>query len=269
MRNNVTLIMTRKPRVEFVWLRKQESRNGRQVTTNYYEVIDDEAEEQRLFGTVNAETHKREGGDKTAQKAISGRWGTMAVLTGPVVSAAYRGTSSVTNAVMKSFAQQSLPPGATPQVEQIILAGHTVSLITDGSGPLKTLTEFDTMERDRTDSNKDAWYVALPKRPWSPYLLEKVRNPTVEAFHKKMGIRTGEPGKCFLVKRHTVKQKNGNLAGILVHEAPHPGWLTGCIAPRLKNHRQFSGETRSCVQALDVIYNAMGANRHCHLIIID
>ncbi len=270
MRNNVTLVMTRRPRVEFVWLHKQEMHKGRKVSTSYYEVIDDAEEERQLFGTLDPDSHKRVGGDKAAKKAISGQWGTMAVVSGPVVGAAHRGTPSlVGRSVICGLAQSRMPPGAKPQVEQITLAGQTVSLVTDGSVPLKTVAEFDTMERYRTNDNKDAWYVRLPVQPWSPYALDITTNAQVGRFHEKMGIRAGQIGKCFVVRGHSVKQRNGNAAGILVHEAPNPSWLTGCIAPRLKNHRDFAGETRSCVQALDVIYKAMGHSRRCHLIIVD
>jgi len=270
MRNNVTLIMTRQPRVEFVWLRRQEMHGGHRVNKSYYEVIDDAAEEQALFGTIDADTHKRVGGDKSAQKAISGQWGTVAVIAGPVVAAAHRGMSSIIGrTIMKGLAQSRLPPGATAQVEQITLAGQAVSLVTDGSRPTKTLAEFDTMERYRTNDDKDAWYVRLPSQPWGPYPLDITTNGIVAKFHEKMGIRAGHLGKCFVVRGHSVKQRNGNSAGILVHEAPNPAWLTGCIAPRLKNHRDFAEETKSCVQALDVIYKAMGTSRRCHLIIID
>jgi len=252
MRNNVTLIMTRQPTTEFVWLQ--------QKGKSYYEVIDDQEEEQKLFGTFDPATKKRVGGDKSARKAISGRWGTMAVVTGPVVTGALRHMSAT---------QGSSGSSATSKVEQITLAGQTVSLVTDGSSPVTTLAEFDTMERYRGNDNKDIGFVKLPEQPFKPYPLDIIINKKVAEFHEKMGIRAGHTGKCFLVRGHTVLRQNKLPAGILVHEAPHPGWLTGCIAPRLKNHREFSNDSQPCIKALNVIYKAMGTGRRCHLFIID
>jgi hypothetical protein len=44
-------------------------------------------------------------------------------------------------------------------------------------------------------------------------------------------------GQCLRVHGHGyLQQGTSTPAGMLVHEAPHVGWLIGCIAPCLKKH---------------------------------
>jgi hypothetical protein len=257
MGNNVTLVMTRQPLTEFLWL------------GDHYEEIDDEAERTHYFGVKDPSTGKRVGVDKKARGAKSGQWGVMAVVEGPLVTAASRVTLTGVLDLMKSLVQHPMSPNAKPQVETITLAGRNVSLVTDGSAPLKKLAEFDTMERYRTDSNKNAWYVRLPPQPFKPYPLELFQADLVAKFHERMKVRRGQGGKCLRVREHGVKQQNGAMAGILLHEATNPSWLTGCISPRTKNHRQLSSDIKPCVDALDVVYKAMGTARRAHLFIVD
>ncbi len=254
---NVTLVMTRQPLTEFLWL------------GDHYEVIDDEAERTQYFGVKDATSGKRVGGDKKARGAKSGQWGLMAVVEGPVVTGASRMTLTGVLDLLKSFSQRPAAANTRTQVEMIALAGRNVSLVTDGSAPLKKLAEFDTMERYRTDSSKNSWYVRLPPRPFKPYPLDVSQVDLVAGFHQKMKVRKGQAGKCLRVRDHDVKQSNGAMAGILLHEATNPSWLTGCISPRTKNNRQLSSDVKPCVEALDVVYRAMGTARRAHLIIVD
>ena len=45
-------------------------------------------------------------------------------------------------------------------------------------------------------------------------------------------LRAGHDGRCFRVHGG----KAGPEQGILIHEAPHVGWVTGCISPRPLNN---------------------------------
>jgi hypothetical protein len=58
------------------------------------------------------------------------------------------------------------------------------------------------------------------------------------------GTRTGpivHDGKCLRIHG----TNDGPEAGILLHEAPHVGWLTGCISPRTRNTRDLELENKA------------------------
>jgi hypothetical protein len=155
--------------------------------------------------------------------------------------------------------------------ETITLAGLPITLYCVGR--ITRVTEFDTMERYRGDTNKNTWFVRLPARPHTPYPVVGYNAPTVEKFHRKLGIRRQHSGMCLRVLDHSVKQPGTkHMAGILLHEATNIGWLTGCIAPRTKDHRVLSNDIGPCVEALDTIYAGMGGfgiNKRASLLIID
>jgi len=261
---NVTLVMTRQPLAEFLWMRGRDE---------HYEEIEDEEERTTLFGVKDARTGNRIGAARQVRGVLSGQWGAMVVVEGPlVVSASRAPTLGDTIDAIGTLADTPGQQTASLRRETITLAGREVTLFATG-GPITRTTAFDTMERYRTDSDKNKWHVRLPPRPDKVYPLVTYNAETVRKFHIKLGIRARNPGMCLRVLDHTVKEPGtNNMAGILLHEATNIGWLTGCIAPRTEGHRLLSSEIRHCVDALDTIYAAMGgfgANKRAALLIID
>ena len=251
---NVTLVMTRKPLHEFLWIR------GR---SDHYEDIDDTDDARTArFGALDHGI--RSHAPRAARGLISGQWSTMAVVEGPMVYAVDR-TAEGAAAIASAFAgagwgfqgqfggRFDLPPLTTASVT---VNGQTVYLVTDGTAIANT-TQLDALERFRTNS-KAGFYVRIPSRPKKAYGLKCFNSGTVADFHRKYSIRTNDPGMCLLVQDHDVRQENGELAGILLHEAPNPGWLTGCIAPRLPGNRGSADDFSCVIDALDLIYRAMG-----------
>jgi hypothetical protein len=74
--------------------------------------------------------------------------------------------------------------------------------------------------------------------------------------------KLNQTGRCLKVHGHGYQQQgSGATAGILVHEAPHVGWLIGCIAPRETNHRRQGEDRRPSERAMEAIFTAMGGFR--------
>jgi hypothetical protein len=211
----------------------------------------------------------------------SGRWGVMAVVEGPkVLSAKFVPGSMVLPALAVAAAVPSpltplLTLGATAaqaaaaflngpaHAPTLVFAGRKLRLTTDSS-PIKRMTEFDTMERFRADSG-NGFYMQVKPRPDKPYKLTMFKSSTVAELNKT--------GQCLRVHDHGyVQQGTNTTAGILVHEAPHVGWLIGCIAPREKNHRTQGHDRAPSTRAMDFIFNAMGGfqqGREASLIVLD
>jgi hypothetical protein len=212
----------------------------------------------------------------------SGRWGVMAVVEGPKVFAArfLPGSAALPAALAAAAAAPSpLTPllafGATAAhaasallegpalAPTLAFAGRKLRLTTDSS-PIKRVTEFDTMERFRADSGS-GFYMQTKPRPDKPYKLTMFKSSTVAELNKT--------GQCLRVHGHGYVQQGTNTpAGILVHEAPHVGWLIGCIAPRVKNHRTNGHDRGPSTRAMDFIFNAMGGfqqGREASLIVLD
>jgi hypothetical protein len=247
---NVTLVMTRRPLHEFLWIR------GRH---EHYEDIDDTDDARTArFGPLDHGI--RSHAPAAARGLISGQWSTMAVVEGPMVYAVQRTAEAAVNvANALGTAGWNFPvPVQLPSftTAQTTVNGQPVYLVTDGTAIART-TQLDALERFRTNS-KAGFYVRIPPRPNRAYGLKCYNADVVADFHRRLGIRTSDPGMCLLVQDHDVKQENGELAGILLHEAPHPGWLTGCIGPRLPGNRGSADNVRVCIDALDIVYRAMG-----------
>lgn len=202
----------------------------------------------------------------------SGRWGNMMMIEGPRVfgvlmsplaqTAAVAGTavSKGVLTAMMPFAPAHLDLG----VEPLSLGGKTLSMVTDGSKVTQT-TEFDTMERFRADNGR-GFYMQTRPQPQKPYKLSMFVSSTV--------ARLNTSGQCLKVHDHGyVQQGTGGEAGILVHEAPHVGWLIGCISPRLPNNRVTnSQDVTPSRQAINAIFNAMGgfaSGKEASLIVLD
>lgn len=179
----------------------------------------------------------------------SGRWGAMVVVKGAKIASV-------------AFSDQ-----ANGNSGGIQLAGRTLDLQTadgNGGGGLDVIAEFDTMERFKADSGKGFYMQVKPRRA-QPYLLTMYKAGLVAKLNKT--------GYCLKVHGHGYKQQgSGNDAGILIHEAPHVGWLIGCVAPRETNNReQFQSEQPSR-RAVEKIFEAMGGfslGRKADLFVMD
>lgn len=210
----------------------------------------------------------------------SGRWGVMAVVEGPkVLSAKFVPGSMVLPALAAAAAVPSpltpllaLGPAAhaasalledPPYAPTLAFAGRKLRLTTD-STPIKRVTEFDTMERFRADSG-NGFYMQTKPRPDQPYKLTMFKSSTVAELNKT--------GQCLRVHGHGYVQQGTNTsAGILVHEAPHVGWLIGCISPREKNHRTQGHDRGPSTRAMEFIFNTMGGfqqGKEASLIVLD
>lgn len=162
---------------------------------------------------------------------MSGRWGNMVVVKGGKISSV-------------SFADQNGKASSGIQ-----LGGRALAIEMNG-GDLEFVAEFDTMERYRADSGK-GYYMQVRPRPAMPYMLTMFRAGVVAKLNSS--------GNCLFVHGHGYKQQGtGNAAGILVHEAPHVGWLIGCIAPRELNNRRQSNDRQPSRNAMETIFEAMG-----------
>lgn len=196
----------------------------------------------------------------------SGRWGRMAVVEGPQVLSAHmsfffedekkKNEAGLLQTVMRN-------PGAH-RAEKIQLANRTVYLRVCGQD-LSNVTEFDTMERFRHEAGK-GYYMQVRPSPLKPYGLTMDYADVVAKLNKT--------GECLRVHGHGYKQQGTNVtAGILVHEAPHVGWLIGCIAPRILGHKVTNSHDRTpSTKAMEHIFKAMGGFRKgksASLIVLD
>jgi hypothetical protein len=208
----------------------------------------------------------------------SGRWGRMLVVEGPkVLSARFLPAAQAVAAGFASVvpgyvpvaglapaaASRACPASAPPNGNTVPFADRALRLATDG-GAIKRLTEFDTMERFRADDGK-GFYMQVKPRPHKPYPLTMMTAGLVAKLNKT--------GHCLRVDDHGyVQQGTNQTAGILVHEAPHVGWLIGCIAPREKNKRIPNNDRGPSQRAMDFIFRAMGGFREgkmASLIVLD
>jgi len=99
----------------------------------------------------------------------------------------------------------------------------------ESSGEVMEVARYTTIER------MGGFVQLRPQR--KPYTLRfEPNNSEVAKLH--------HGGRCYRVHGgHTEKERN-----ILIHEAPHVGWLTGCIGPRLLHDRKM--DTQSCQWAM-------------------
>ena len=195
----------------------------------------------------------------------SGRWGTMAMIEGPKIYGVLAGgvaqaAAQIAAAVLAPVTVFAGTPGAAP----LQLGGKDFTLVTDGNAVTK-FTELDSMERFRADSGHGFYMQTRPK-PREPYRLTMFTSSTV--------AKLNDTGRCLRVHGHGyVQQGTHNEAGILIHEAPHVGWLIGCISPRPKNQRIPDNEDRApSRQAMNSIFTAMGGfatGKEASLIVLD
>lgn len=149
-------------------------------------------------------------------------------------------------------------------IEVTTNAGKRTLHLESESGEIGEIREFDSLERVggfvHLDANTDA-------APFYPLKMEI--NPRVRNSFETGKVKDHNDGRCFRVLDHPNKNHRNVMAGILVHEAPHVGWLTGCIAPGTRRGEQFGGSSR---QAMNEIFQIMGGfapNKQARLIVLD
>jgi hypothetical protein len=203
----------------------------------------------------------------------SGRWGRMAVVRGPEVTAAkFREATpkprhaapplapmaealqpvarGIAAAVLQTIDASGFRSRQAP-VQVMSFADRELELKTV-DGRVEELAEFDTMERFRADSGSGFYMQVRPRS--EPYPLTMFKSTTVADLNGT--------GECLRVHDHGYRQQgSGGTAGILIHEAPNVGYVIGCIAPREKNNRQQGDKhwkPSPSKKAMDDIFKAMG-----------
>jgi hypothetical protein len=207
----------------------------------------------------------------------SSRWGRMAVLEGAKIRSASFRTAPVLPSALQAIVPIAQAAARTiihavdiagvrspePTCPLIPFADRALELTMADGGTVTKLIEFDTMERFRADGGK-GFYMQTKPRP-EPYDLSMFKSSTV--------AKLNQDGRCLKVHGHGYKQQgSGETAGILIHEAPHVGWLIGCISPREKNNRKQSGERGPSQRAMEAIFTAMGGfgvGKPASLIVLD
>ena len=139
----------------------------------------------------------------------SGRWGQLIAVKGPKIKA-----------VRLSPDAGSISGNGISGNGSISIDTGVLDLDMEGSAITET-KKYTSMERFRTNDSK-SYYVQLHPKP-EPYWI--TYEPGNSAVKK---LRPGHDGRCFRVHGGN----KGPEQGILIHEAPHVGWLIGCISPR-------------------------------------
>lgn len=190
----------------------------------------------------------------------NGRWGRMVVVKGGQVF----GVRNIDASYLPDLFSPAAAPDAAGTYNDYCTAGTfpTNGLSTTAfrvgqqgycvdsfGGIVEVIGKFDTLERFRTDSKK-SYYVQLEPRPSQPYEIRMDISQNVKELNTT--------GKCFRVHGHNTKNSSGGRAGILIHEAPHPGWLIGCIGPRPSNYRTVGHDKGPSRSAMETIFGYMG-----------
>ncbi len=151
-------------------------------------------------------------------KRISGLWGTMMMIVG----------GPITSVNFDRPAMGPLLPGERREV--VKLNNRDTHLVIKGD--IKSAKQFTTIERYRTDTGTvnqwDLGYVRLVGRDQPYGLRVETGNSVVKT------LRTGHDGACIRVLGGQTAQQRS----ILIHEAPHVGWVIGCIGPRPYRNRE-------------------------------
>lgn len=158
----------------------------------------------------------------------SGRFGELVVINGPKVKDAR---------MIPSNATVSAAAGA----KTIPVTNGTIQFTASG-GAITATKRFTTIERFLEDASRNP-KIKTPHDP-SKGFVEIAPNKakmhpkgvpywvTYEARNSKVVELPGADGQCFRVHGGTRTGENG----ILIHEAPHVGWVVGCISPRPLNN---------------------------------
>jgi hypothetical protein len=202
-KNHVTLVHTRFPLDEFIY-NPGSGENDDNVDNLSAE------DRTRLYRAANGQARPR----------ISGQWGTMAMIIGPRITRA------------------SFTPAPSPTLQEgehrleIDFVGRRLHLSLQGENQLQSMKLFTTIERYRTDGGQlNQWgfgYVRMLSRE-EPYgLRNETGNPVVKKYLKR------GKGDCIRI----LGGATGQQRAILIHDAPHVGFVIGCIGPRPWNDRR-------------------------------
>jgi len=131
-----------------------------------------------------------------------GRFGTLIAIQGPKLSAVEAAPRS---------------PAAGPSAISIP-SGSVLDIKTSAPGAIKEIARFTTIERLND-------IVQLHPQK---YIGNKAYGLEYEPSNPAVLKLKGTEGRCF----HVRGGSTGPEKGILIHEAPHVGWLEGCIGPR-------------------------------------
>lgn len=188
---------------------------------------------------------------KTGKTAKDACWGRLFVVAGSLAGARFdrAGSDRPTN-------------GKT--IEVTTRAGKRTLHLVAERGEIGAVREFDSLERAGGFVHLEANTDAVPFYPLKAEINFRVRD-SFEAG----GVKDHNGGRCFRVLKHPNKRSDGVVAGILVHEAPHVGWLTGCIAPGKRQGDHFGDSSR---RAMNEIFQMMGGfapNKSARLIVLD
>ena len=230
---NVTLVLTHTPRDEFIY------NNATATTTD--EVDAYTAEEFRTAFAPNTPG----GRPRRVAVIISGLWGTMAMLRGPKVHRlGFRNDDHLGTDVPAATPPQVPATGNARRLELRVQLAATegrviqrfrvnnrvLELETD-PGATTLVQTYTTAERYRGSTGGvggNQGYVMLRPRPMEAYRLENK-----SGYQGLIDMRATTEGKYIRIYGGATAQEQA----ILIHEAAHPGWVVGCIAPRPLNNR--------------------------------
>lgn len=129
-------------------------------------------------------------------------------------------------------------------------------------GPVEVIGQYEILERYMSDDRTDE-YLMLNPRPGLPYQL-------VPSHSNNVANTVNSTGRCLRVENHTTMNRNKVPAGILMHEAMHPGFLQGCMAPYPSGNKAMSTWTHAVSKgAMDEIYNLISAHGMADLLVMD
>ena len=171
----------------------------------------------------------------------SGRWGELVALKGPRVSSARLSPVKGLTSAIGLLASGGIP-----------LNNGVLQVMSTG-GPFTEVKRFTSMERFKAD-NGNGYYVQLRPKP-EPYTI------TYESGNSAVKkLRNAHDGRCFRVHGG----RPGPEQGILIHEAPHVGWVIGCISPRPLNNFTVEFENAQgnpSYRCMDELFQFVGRGR--------
>jgi hypothetical protein len=196
----------------------------------------------------------------------SGRWGELVAFKGPKVYTAKLlpkgsipvgpGLAGIAAAMVRSVVPMMSP---TKSNSYLIPVNNGVMELFVAGGPVEGSKRFTSLERFRTNNGK-SYYVQL--RPQTtPYTITyEPRNSAVKT------LRPDHDGRCFRVHGGQTKPEKG----ILIHEAPSVGWVTGCISPRPLNDFTIDHPNRKgnpSYRAMEELFSFVG--KRADLFVLD
>ena len=155
----------------------------------------------------------------------SGRFGTLIVLQGGKVTHAHLA-----------------PPGGSGANKIAVPTGFLDVTTLDGSH-VTEVARFTTIERM-------GGYIQLKPQSHHGHVYKKeAYTLSYEPHNSVVKELPGTNGECFRVVGGLTSQEQA----ILIHEAPHVGWLVGCIGPRKLNDRS-TGATNTAHTAMRQLF---------------